>query len=140
MFPGAEAGDRRFEGVSCTLTIREPAPGVVVVALAGNDIGEFGEKPMEEVASRITASGRIELFIDAREARAASLDVTGDWAQWLRARRADLLQVSLLTGSRFITLSADVVRRFGELGEKMRLYTEPEAFDEALRAAVGARE
>ena len=53
----------------------------------------------------------VELFIDARHARAATIDVSGAWARWLGARRAQLRHVSMLTGSRFIQLSAQMVRR-----------------------------
>jgi hypothetical protein len=42
----------------------------------------------------------------------------------------------MLTGSRFVQLSAELVRRFAELGDLMRLYTDPAAFDEALGGAV----
>ena len=43
----------------------------------------------------------------------------------------------MLTGSKFVQLTADFVRRFAELGDAMRVYTDGAAFDEALRAAVG---
>ena len=43
----------------------------------------------------------------------------------------------MLTGSRFVQLTADFVRRFAELGDSMSLYTDGKAFDEALQNAVG---
>jgi len=42
----------------------------------------------------------------------------------------------MLTGSRFIRLTADFVRRFAELGDAMRIYTDPAAFDGALSNAI----
>ena len=42
----------------------------------------------------------------------------------------------MLTGSRFIRLTADFVRRFADLGELMRIYTDPAVFDGALSNAV----
>lgn len=45
--------------------------------------------------------------------------------------------ISMLTGSRFIKLTADFVRRFAELGDLMRIYTDPSAFDGALSNAIG---
>jgi phage regulator Rha-like protein len=42
----------------------------------------------------------------------------------------------MLTGSRFVQLTADFVRRFAELGDAMHVYTDGAAFDEALRAAT----
>lgn len=123
----------------CSVAIREPTRGVVVVVLEGDDVGEFGDRPMDDVAERIGSSGPIELFLDARDANLASIDVTGRWAQWLRAHRSDLEHVSLLTRSRFLSLSADVVHRFAELGEAMRIYTHAPDFDEALNRAVTSR-
>ena len=46
--------------------------------------------------------------------------------------KAQLRVIHFLTASRFIQLSADFVRKFAELGEHMRIYTEASAFD-ALR-------
>jgi hypothetical protein len=42
----------------------------------------------------------------------------------------------MLTGTSFVQLTADFVRRFAELGDAMRIYTDGAAFDEALRLAT----
>jgi hypothetical protein len=42
----------------------------------------------------------------------------------------------MLTGSRFVQLTADFVRRFAELGDAMLIYTDGVAFDEALASAT----
>jgi len=75
--------------------------------------------------------------IDARNARGPSIDVSSDWAWWLLAQRAQLLHVSMLTGSRFVQLSAALVRSFADLGDTMRLYTDDRVFEGALSNAVG---
>jgi phage regulator Rha-like protein len=41
----------------------------------------------------------------------------------------------MLTGSRFVQLTADFIRRFAELGGAMLIYTEGAAFDDALATA-----
>ena len=38
----------------------------------------------------------------------------------------------MLTGSRFVQVTADFVRRFADLRDMMCIYTEPAAFDAAL--------
>ena len=106
--------------------------GVVVVRLIGWDAGEFGDVPMKELAKDLAKSGLIELFIDARAVKGASIEVSGEWAQWLAKNRARFKHISMLTGSRFIQLTANFVRRFADLGELMRIYTDPVAFDAAL--------
>jgi hypothetical protein len=127
-----------FRGAHCTLGIRRPSDGVVVVSLAGNDVGEFGDGPFKELEPdvRAAAAGSLELFIDARSGVAASMDVSGEWAIWLGTHKRSFRHVSMLTGSRFIQLSAGFVRKFADMGELMRLYTDPAAFEGALASAI----
>lgn len=127
----------RFKTKHCELTIERPAAGVIVLKLSGHDIGELGDAPFRELAADVAPGQRPrELFIDAREGQAASIDVSGAWAEWLRKNQTQLRVIYFLTGSRFIQLSADFVRKFAELGERMRIYTQAEAFDEELQSAV----
>ena len=118
------------------MTVERPAPSIVVVSFSGRDTGELGGAPFREMEKAIDGERRIELFIDARHGRGASVDVSSEWAMWLGTNRGAFQHVSMLTGSPFIQLSADFVRRFAGLGEVMRIYTEPSAFDGALASAV----
>ena len=122
----------RFEGVHCTLAVEQYAGGVVVVKIEGTDVGEFGSAPMREVQKCIDSAGAIQLFVDAREVRGASIEVSGEWAAWMRSQKAQLRGISMLTGSRYVEVTADFVRRFAGLEGKMRIYTEAAAFDSAL--------
>jgi hypothetical protein len=74
----------------------------------------------------------------ARQSRAVALDVSGSWARWLRSQRDALKRVNMLTGSRFVALTANFVRDFAELGDLMRVYSDPVSFDDALREASAA--
>jgi hypothetical protein len=125
----------KYEGVSAGLAIERPAAAVVVLKLAGWDTGEFGDAAMKEIARDFARGEPLQLFIDARAAKGATIDVSNDWALWLRANRARFAHVSMLTGSPFIQLTAKFVQRFAELGEVMRIYTDAGAFDAALKAA-----
>jgi hypothetical protein len=124
------------EGVHCRLAIDRPATGIVVVKLSGWDAGEFGDLPMRELARDLVADRPIELFIDARDVKGASIEVSGEWARWLATNRAHFQHISMLTGSRFVQLTANFVRRFAELGDIMRIYTDPAAFDLALLESI----
>jgi hypothetical protein len=126
-----------FEGIHCRLAIERPAAGVVLLRLTGWDVGEFGDAPMKEMAKDLAAAP-LELFIDARAVKGATIDVSNDWALWLRANRAKFQHISMLAGSPFVQLTAKFVQRFAELNEVMRIYTEPAAFDAALAAAARA--
>jgi hypothetical protein len=123
----------KYEGVNAGLAIERPAAGVVVLRLAGWDTGEFGDAAMREIEKDFDEP--IQLFIDARAVKGASIDVSNDWALWLRGNRERFAQISMLTGAPFVQLTAKFVQRFAELGEVMRIYTDPSAFDAALRAA-----
>ena len=125
-----------YEGVYCTLAIKRPAAAVVVVVLAGSDIGEFSDFPMQELAKDLQRFGPIELFIDARAVRGASIEVSSKWALWMIVHKARLTRVSMLTGSRYIDMTAQFVRRFAGLADRMRLYTDGGAFDQALLTSV----
>ena len=80
------------------------------LCLEGTDVGEFGSAPMRTLETWLDA--RIYLFIDACEVRGASIHVCG------------LRSVTLLTGSRFIEVTAGFVRRFAGLQGLMRICTE----------------
>lgn len=129
----------KYEGVTSGLAIERPGPGVVLLRLTGWDTGEFGDAPMKEVAKDF-GPRPIRLFIDARAVKGATIDVSNEWALWLRANRARFAEISMLTGSPFIKLTAKFVQRFADLDELMRLYTDPSAFDAALRAATSGRD
>ena len=123
---------RVFEGRHSSITIGRPVPHVVVVTISGRDAGEHGNAPLLALEDELRA-GPYSLFVDARRTLGASVDVSNIWAQWLRRHRDDLLRIHMLTGSKFVQLTADFVRRFAELGDTMRIYTDGTAFDDALR-------
>lgn len=126
---------RTFEGLHSSMVIARPVPHVVVITITGQDAGEHGDGPLRALEEELRR-GPYSLFVDARRTRGASIDVSNVWAQWLRSHRDQLHQIYMLTGSRFVQLTADFVRRFAELGDAMRIYTDGTAFDEALRAAT----
>jgi hypothetical protein len=125
-----------YEGVHCALSIVRPAHGVVVVTLQGSDVGEFADLPMRELSKDLERYGAIELFIDARAVRGASIEVSGEWAFWMRNHVRSLRQICMLSGSRYIQVTAQFARRFAGLGEHMKIFTDPKAFDEVLAASV----
>lgn len=128
---------KHLEGIHCSMLIKVPAPAVVVISIEGTDVGELGDAPFDALAPLLNPDRRTELFIDARAARGPSIDVSSEWARWLIAHRGQLLHVSMLTGSRFVQLSASFVKSFADLGDTMRLYSDDRAFEGAVSNAVG---
>jgi hypothetical protein len=125
-----------FEGLHCTFEIARPRERVVVITIAGTDVGELGDAPFRALEGDVAEERSVQLFIDARRTRGASIDVSGEWARWLREHRAQLLRVTMLPGSRFIRITAEFVRRFSGLDDRMWVSTAPAAFDAALASAL----
>ena len=131
-----EHGEIHYDGVHCTLAIERFSRGVVVLRISGTDVGEFGEAPMLALNEWFPGTDPVEFFIDARHVRGASIDVSGEWARWLGSQKMKLRTVTMLTGSRFVQITAEFVRRFAELEGIMRICTEPEVFESALAEAL----
>ncbi len=125
-----------YEGIHCKLLIERPSDPVVVLRISGTDVGEFGDAPMRALNEWIGHSGSIDFFIDARDVRGASIAVSGEWAAWLSAHKEVLKTVIMLTGSRFVNMTAEFVRRFASLEGVMKICTEPAVFDCALADAL----
>ncbi len=127
--------NRTFASKHSTLAVTRSVPHVVEITISGRDGGEHGNAPLRLLDDELR-EGPFALFIDARDTTGASVDVSNVWAQWLRAHRDQLYGIHMLTASKFVTLTADFVRRFAELGDAMRIYTDGAAFDDALRSAI----
>jgi hypothetical protein len=121
-----------MEGASCSIAIDRVREGVILVRIVGHDVGEFGDSPMRCIESFVPVDGTAVLFIDARNARGVSVDVSGAWARWLGQRRQQISTVHMLTSSKLVEVSAGFVRRFTELGSQMQLYTDPLLFERSL--------
>lgn len=134
------APPRIFKSANCTFTIQRPATGVVHAIIEGHDVGEFGDAPFRELDADVEHGAPLEIFIDARGVPAASLEVSADWARWMSTHRERIQRLSILCGSRFVELTASFVQKFTQFGSRMRIYTETDAFEEALRVAVGDEE
>ena len=134
-----EAKALQYEGIHCKLTIERPRPGVAVVRISGHDLGEFGDVALRELEKEIAVHGQIELFVHARDAQSASIDIRSTWAIWLAKNRPAFKSITMLTGSRFVRLTADFVQRFAELRDLMHIYTDHALFDSALAKAYGSK-
>jgi hypothetical protein len=126
----------RFAGIHCNLFIEFFPPAVIVLRISGTDVGEFGEEPMRALDQWLAAPGAFDFFIDAREVRGASIDVSSEWTSWLAAHKELFRAVTLLPGSPFVRITAEFVRRFAGLERIMNVSTDPAVFDAALSKAL----
>ncbi len=123
-----------LEGQHATLRLSRPAPSVLLVEINGHDAGEHGEQPLRLLQEALQ-SGPAYLFVDARHTRAASTEVSHQWAQWLSAHRGRLLGLHMLPGSWFVQLTLEFVRRYARLDGLMHVHGSPTDFEVALRQA-----
>jgi hypothetical protein len=126
-----------YDGVHCSVSIQRPATGIALLVLAGSDIGEFGDFPMRELAKDLHGTRCMELFIDAGAVRGASIEVSSEWMLWLKAHSTQFRHINMLTGSRYIQITAEFVRRFSGLIDRMTIFTDRGAFGETLSRAIG---
>lgn len=120
-----------WDAPNSSLSLRRPAPGIVVITVSGTDVGEHADGPFQELLNDLRASP-IDLFVDARASRGVTIEVSAEWTRFLAKHRANLRSFHMLTGSRFVQLTANFVRNFAQFGELMCVYTEAAAFDEQL--------
>ncbi len=134
-----EDGAVRLSSERCSFTYQRPRPGVVFIRIVGNDKGEFGTAPMNELHEDISRYAPIELFFEMDEVTWANLPVQEAWTEWFSHNRPALKSVSILTRSKFMHFTAEVVKLFSRTGELIRVYLDPAPFEEALlRAAPDA--
>ncbi len=131
-----DTGEIQQDGVHCRITIRSFPHQIVVLVISGTDIGEFGLIPMRGLEAFLLDARPIQLFIDARQVRGASIEVSGDRANWMAAHKENLRRVTMLPGSRLVEMTADFVRRFAELHGVMRIYKDAKPFDADLAESL----
>jgi hypothetical protein len=135
-----EDGSVRLSSTRCTYTYRRLRPGVVFIRFSGDDKGEFGEAPRDELREDLSRYAPVELFFEMDESTGANLPVQEAWTDWFNSNRSRLKNVSVLTRSKYMHVSAEMVKLFSRTGELIRVYLDPEPFLEALqRAAPDAR-
>lgn len=117
--------------------LRRPLPGVFVVRIEGYDRGEFGDRPFDLIQAELLRFGRIELFIDTRDALGAVTAVREAWTAWFHRHRAALARVHILVGSKYVKLTMDIAKELSRTGELIRVHADVAAFGAALARAAG---
>jgi hypothetical protein len=129
-------GAVRLRGERSEFTIKRLCHGVVLVTIAGNDVGDLGITPLQEVEAEILVRRPIELFVDTREATAVVTRVREQWTAWFKAHERDLTRIDVLVSSRFFTLTVSVAKMLSDTGELIRIHSDPQAFAAAIDRSV----
>lgn len=124
-----------FEGAHFAVELEQLSESLIVMRMRGTDTGELLDAPIQKLDEWVSGANAVELFIDARNVRGASVDVSSEWSAWFTANRARFKSITMLTGSKLIQITAEFVRRFAGLNGIMWVCTEPKVFDLALEQA-----
>jgi hypothetical protein len=100
--------------------------------VAGEDAGQFGSAPLDELRAAIDRDGRITLFIDAHEASATAAAVTDAWKQFLARHRAGLSRVHVLVGSKFMYLNIAITQHLAGAANVLRIHSDRAEFERAI--------
>ena len=132
-------GTARLSDGRCTFMFTRPKPGVLLVRIEGVDMGTLGTAPIDRVREEIGRFGALDLFIDARDAGVASLEVSDAWTAFFQANAGGLRRVSILAVSKFVHLTVSVAKLFSRTGELIQIYSDPALFESAITAARARR-
>jgi hypothetical protein len=128
-------GAVRLSAGDCTFVYRRPRPGALLVTITGLDAGQFGTSTLDEITTALAREGRLELFVDAREAVGAAVSVSDDWTRFFASHRSKLDRVHVLVGSKVVELTVAMAQHLSRTGNLIQIYSDPEIFE----SRIGAR-
>ena len=129
LLPG---GTVRLQAGECSFVYRRPRPGALLVTITGMDSGQFGGTTLDEIATALAREGRLELFVDAREAIGAAVSVSDDWTRFFSSHREALDRVHVLVGSKVVYLTVAMAQHLSRTGNLIQIYSDPEIFESRL--------
>ena len=116
----------------CTFLYQRPRPGVLQIMISGHDTGQFGTSTLDEILTAINREGKLELFIDAREAFGAAVSVSDDWTRFFSFKREKLERVHVLVGSKVVYLTIAIAQHLSRTGNLIQIYSDPGLFESKL--------
>ena len=123
----------------CSFHYERLKPGIVLMTIQGNDVGQFGPATVDEVAaefSRVTQP--LRLFVDTRGATGPARQVMETWTEWFAANRARLEDVVILVSpeSQLLHLTVSIARHLSRTGGLIRICGDLNEFQSAIRSTV----
>lgn len=112
-------------------------PGAFLVTIKGLDNGQFGSAALDEIRMELLRYNPLELFVDARDATGAAVEVSKEWTRFFSANRQQLKRVSVLVGSKIMHLTVAIAQHLSQTGRLIQIYSDPELFQEGVARAVG---
>ena len=123
-------------GTTCEIQITTLSRGKIFLKLQGNDCGELGRIPFEDLNHKLDPRNKTEIFIDTSAATGVSTSVTDQWEKWFATNRSKLLMVHLYAPSKFFSIAAGIIKELSGSGDIFRIYSDAELFQKALGSQI----
>ncbi len=119
----------RLTAGDCTFLYRRLRSGALLVVISGDDRGQFGNESLDELRLELMRHKPLELFVDARASVGVALSVSQDWTKFFSTNRENLKRVSVLVGSKVVTLTIEIAQHLSRTGNLIQIYSDPAMFD-----------
>jgi hypothetical protein len=132
-------GSVKLSGDGCVFRYQRPRPGIMVVRISGDDVGQFGAATMDEVAKEFDhVQAPIELFIDATEAVGPVTKVMEAWAAWFETHHKRLKHVDILIPpeAKVLQLTVAIARHLSRTGDLISIHLDSTNFHSAVNQAA----
>lgn len=117
---------------ACSYEIHRAKPGVLYMAIAGNETCQLGRAPLGEVAAEASQFPSLRLFIDMTRLNGIAPEVSDDWTAWFKATQQSIAKVHAFVESPLVQLTVAVSQLVSRTGNLIRVHTDRAAFDTAL--------
>ena len=126
-------GDVRLSSGDCVFLYQRQRPGVLLITISGYDGGQFGTATLDEILTAINREGKLELFVDAREASGAGVGVSEDWTRFFATNQEKLSRVHVLVGgSKVLQLTVAIAQHLSRTGNLIQIYSDALIFNKKL--------
>lgn len=126
-----ENGSIRLRAERCSFLFERLRPGVLLITIDGDDVGQFGTAPLDEIEHEFGRfNAPVQVFVDARRALGPSTAVMETWTAWL-ARNKDKLQkldVCILEESKLLHLTVSIAKHLSRTGSLIGIFSNLDEF------------
>jgi hypothetical protein len=132
-------GTVRLSARKCEFAFQHLKPGVLLVTIVGDDVGQFGSTTVDEVAAEHARFGKpLTLFFDLRQTQGPATSVMEMWTQWFANHRNNLRRVVLLVPpeSRVLHLSVSIAQHLSRTGELIHICGCADEFERIMQDEV----
>ena len=130
-------GQLRLSSGVCSFVFRRYPSATLLVTITGDDRGELGTAPLDEIRFELMRNRPLEVFVDARAVTNASVAVSREWTHFFAENKNGLKRVVLLGGSRVVNLTLAIAQHLSHTGNLIQIHSDPQTFEArlAMRAA-----